>query len=46
MTVVTAFIVVVFGTLTIVLHNDIFVKMKTDHHLHAVRGRAGARPRS
>ncbi|MET0442999.1 MAG: septation protein IspZ, partial [Pseudorhodoplanes sp.] len=29
MTIVTAFIVVVFGTLTIVLHNDIFVKMKT-----------------
>lgn len=29
MTVVTAVIVVVFGTLTIVLHNDIFVKMKT-----------------
>ena len=29
MTLVTAFIVLVFGTLTIVLHNDIFVKMKT-----------------
>ena len=29
MTLVTAFIVVVFGTLTIVLQNDIFVKMKT-----------------
>jgi intracellular septation protein len=29
MTVVTALIVVVFGTLTIVLQNDIFVKMKT-----------------
>ncbi len=29
MTIVTAFVVVVFGTLTIVLHNDIFVKMKT-----------------
>ena len=29
MTLVTAFIVVVFGTLTIVLQNDVFVKMKT-----------------
>ena len=29
MTIVTAFIVVVFGTLTIVLQNDVFVKMKT-----------------
>ncbi len=29
MTLVTAFIVIVFGTLTIVLQNDIFVKMKT-----------------
>jgi len=29
MTLVTAFVVVVFGTLTIVLQNDVFVKMKT-----------------
>jgi intracellular septation protein len=29
MTIVTAFVVVVFGTLTIVLQNDVFVKMKT-----------------
>jgi intracellular septation protein len=29
MTMVTAVIVLVFGTLTIVLHNDVFVKMKT-----------------
>jgi intracellular septation protein len=29
MTLVTAFIVIVFGTLTIVLQNDVFVKMKT-----------------
>ena len=40
MTMVTAVIVVVFGGLTIVLQNDIFVKMKTDDHLSAVRGRA------
>ena len=43
MTLVTAFIVIVFGTLTIVLQNDIFVKMKTTIIYLLVRHGAGRR---
>jgi len=42
MAMVTAVIVLVFGSLTLVLHDDTFIKMKADHHLRAVR-RASSR---
>ena len=38
MTVVSAVIVLVFGGLTIFLHDDTFIKIKTDADLSSVRG--------
>jgi len=43
MAIVTAIVVIVFGTLTLVLHDETFIKMKPTIVLRAVRRRAWRR---